>query len=113
MDNLLAAVRETATALDQKFGKDIMILDISHCTVITDYFILVTGSNPNQIQAMVDAADETLLQHGIQRRAIEGLNDAEWILMDFGDVMVHIFNEETRMYYNLERIWRDGAIVEA
>ena len=111
MEKLLNAAHDIAKALDQKFGRDILVLDISNCSVLADYFVIVTGGQPSHIQALMDTADETLHKHGLTRRAIEGVSDAQGVLMDYGDIIVHIFDAENRAYYNLERIWGDALTV--
>ena len=106
--NLLQAAKDVANALDQKFGKDIVILDISEISTIADYFIITEASNPNQVQAMVTGVEDVMGKHSIPLRHIEGIQRADWVLMDFGDVLVHIFDEESRRFYDLERTWRDA-----
>lgn len=99
-------------ALEDKKAEDIRIIDISEVSVLADYFIIATGSNPSQLQAMADNVDETLGKAGHPVKQIEGYNTANWILMDFGDIIVHVFDKENRLLYNLERIWRDGKTIE-
>ncbi|MCR5108659.1 MAG: ribosome silencing factor [Lachnospiraceae bacterium] len=106
MDN--KTVLETIVrSLEDKKGRDIKVLDISGISILSDYFILVSGSNKNQIDAMVDDILEKLHMIGVYPKNIEGRTSA-WILMDFGDIIVHIFDEESRSFYDLERIWRDS-----
>lgn len=95
-------------ALDDKKGIDITIIDISEISVIADYFIIAGGNNENQVKAMADAVDEELGKAGASSNHIEGYNSANWILMDYNDVIIHIFNQDDRLFYDLERIWRDG-----
>ncbi|MGN1180299.1 MAG: ribosome silencing factor [Suilimivivens sp.] len=99
-------------ALEDKKGEDITIIDISEVSVIADYFIIAGGSNKSQIQALSDAVDEKLGRAGLPLKQIEGYNNANWILLDFGDIIVHIFDKENRLFYDLERIWRDGKRIE-
>ena len=99
-------------ALEDKKAEDIKIIDISHVSVIADYFIIANGTNTNQIQAMSDNVEEILGKAGCHPRQIEGYKSANWILMDFQDVIIHIFDKENRLFYDLERIWRDGVMVE-
>ena len=96
------------TALSDKKGEDIKILNISEVTVLADYFIIASGSNRNQVQAMADNVEETLGKLGHETKQIEGYQSGNWILMDYQDVIVHIFDNENRLFYDLERIWRDG-----
>lgn len=99
-------------ALEDKKALDIKILDISDISTIADYFIIASGSNRNQVQAMADSVDEALGRAGHVVKNTEGYQNANWILMDFGDIIVHLFDEENRLFYDIERIWRDGKLVE-
>jgi ribosome-associated protein len=98
-------------ALEDKKALDIRILDIREVSVIADYFVIAGGANPNQIQALCDNVREKLGRAGYPEKHIEGFETANWILMDFGDLIVHIFDHENRTLYDLERIWRDGRSV--
>ncbi|MBD5477645.1 MAG: ribosome silencing factor [Lachnospiraceae bacterium] len=100
------------TALEDKKAEDIKVIDISEVSVIADYFIIANGTNNSQIQALSDNVEEKLGQAGVPLRQIEGYNNANWILLDFHDVIIHIFDKENRLFYDLERIWRDGKLVE-
>lgn len=104
--------RQAINALEDKKAEDIHVIDISEVSVVADYFIIANGSNRSQIQAMADNVQETLGRAGYAMKQVEGYNTANWILMDFGDVIVHIFDKENRLFYNLERIWRDGKAIE-
>ncbi|MBO5468277.1 MAG: ribosome silencing factor [Lachnospiraceae bacterium] len=100
-------------ALEDKKGKDIKVIDISNVSVVADYFIIASGTNRNQVQALSNNVEEKLQENKIHTRQIEGYQTASWILMDFNDVIVHIFNEEDRLFYNLEKIWLDGKVIDA
>ena len=95
-------------ALSDKKGQDIKIIDIQPVSFLADYFIIADGSNVNQVQAMADNVEEMLAKVGCECRQIEGYQSGNWILMDYKDVIVHIFCREDRLFYDLERIWRDG-----
>ena len=95
-------------ALEEKKAKDIKILDISGVSVLADYFIIASGTNRSQVQAMADNVEEILGKAGCEPKQVEGYQNANWILMDYRDVIVHIFDRENRLFYDLERIWRDG-----
>ena len=99
--------------LDEKKAIDIKIIDISKISVIADYFIIAGGSNERQVKALADNVEESLGKEGIEPKHIEGYQGANWILMDYGDVIIHVFNQEQRLFYDLERIWTDGHAVEA
>lgn len=98
-------------ALDAKKGEDIKIIEIGEITSIADYFIIANGSNTSQVDALVSAVEEALGRAGYEPKRIEGIRSASWILMDYGDIVVHVFSKEDRLFYNLERIWRDGKDV--
>lgn len=95
-------------ALEDKKAEDIHIIDISEISVIADYFIIAGGNIGNQVQALIDNVDDTLGRAGYLDRKVEGYNTANWVLMDYKDIIVHVFDKENRLFYNLERIWRDG-----
>lgn len=105
--------RIAVQALEDKKAEDLTILDISGVSVIADYFIIASGNNRNQVQAMADNAEEALGRAGYEPKQIEGYQSANWILMDYKDIILHIFSEEDRSFYDLERIWRDGKILDA
>jgi ribosome-associated protein len=100
----LIAVR----AAESKKATDIRVLDLTGITSFTDYFVICSGSNPKQIQAIADDIGLKLKEHGELPHSIEGYNQAEWILADYGDFLVHIFSEKARSYYDLERLWRNA-----
>ncbi len=99
-------------ALDEKLGKDIRIIKIDEVSVIADYLIIANGQNSLQIAALTDNVEMKMAQNGIESKRIEGNKKSTWILMDYGDVIVHVFSPEDRLFYDLERIWRDGKTVE-
>ena len=99
-------------ALEEKKAKDIKILDISGVSVLADYFIIASGSNRNQVQAMADEAQEKLYKAGYEAKQVEGYQTANWILMDYTSVVVHIFLEEARELYAIERLWSDAQKVD-
>ena len=101
-------VKIAVEALENTKGEDIEILDISEVSSLGDYFIIANGTNRSQIQAMADRVEEELYKAGYKKKDIEGYESAFWILQDFEDIIVHIFDKENRVFYDLERIWRDG-----
>ena len=98
-------------ALEDKKAEDIVVLEVGDITILADYFIIANGSNSSQVQALVDNVEEQLSKNGIEPKRIEGIGNTNWILMDYGDIIVHIFSKEDRLFYDLERIWRDGKKV--
>ncbi len=103
-----AAARIAYKALEDKKGEDIKIIDISNVSVLADYFIIANGTNKNQVQALVDNVQEELDKVGVQVKQVEGYRMGNWILLDYGDIIIHVFSKEDRLFYDLERIWRDG-----
>lgn len=99
-------------ALEDKKANDIRVISIEKISTLADFFIIASGSNRNQVQAMADNVDEKLGRAGFSGKNMEGYQNANWILLDYGDVVVHLFDEENRLFYDLERIWRDGEIVD-
>ena len=99
-------------AMEEKKAEDIRVIDISQVSVIADYFIIANGNNPSQIQAMADEVEERLYKAGYPMKQKEGYRNANWVLMDFGDIIVHIFDKENRLFYDLERIWKDGTVTD-
>ncbi|MDD6266885.1 MAG: ribosome silencing factor [Clostridium sp.] len=99
-------------SLEEKKAEDIRIIDISKISTIADYFIIANGTNRNQVQALADNVGEDCHKAGYALHQTEGYNSANWILMDYSDVIVHIFSKEDRLFYDLERIWRDGVPVD-
>ncbi|MDY2791001.1 MAG: ribosome silencing factor [Lachnospiraceae bacterium] len=99
-------------AMDDKLAKDITIIDISRVSVVADYFLIADGKNRNQVQAIANNVDEFLGKAGYHAKATEGYSTANWILMDYSDVIIHIFSTEDRAFYDLERIWKDGVEIK-
>lgn len=99
-------------ALENRKAEDVSVIDIREVSTVADYFVIANGTNQNQIQAMRDACDEALYKAGQRARQVEGNANSTWILMDYGDIIIHIFSKEDRLFYDLERIWRDGKKVD-
>ena len=110
-NNIKEMVKLAYAALEDKKAISPKIIDISKVSVMADYFIIASGSNGNQVQAMADNVMEQLGKAGYDCK-VEGYRSANWILLDFHDLIIHIFNHEDRMFYDLERIWRDGESME-
>jgi ribosome-associated protein len=103
--------REAVKAADAKQAKDLRVLDLRDITSFADFFVICTGSNSRQCQAIADEIQMTLKKLGEQANSIEGYKNAEWVLMDYGDYLIHVFSEKARAYYDLERLWRDAKVV--
>ncbi len=107
----LELVKKAVDALSDKKAEDISVIDIHNVSTIADYFIIANGSNVNQLGAMQDAVDEAMYKSGVHAKQIEGNRSSTWILMDYQDVIVHLFSKEDRLFYDLEKIWKDGKRV--
>lgn len=99
-------------ALDDKKGEDIKVIDISGISVLGDYFIITNGTSDSQVRALVENVQEKMHKAGYELKQQEGSHSGTWVLMDYGDVIVHVFDRDNRSFYNLERIWSDGKAVE-
>ena len=113
MENKKSAARLAVEALEDKKAEEIRVIDISEVSIIADYFIIAGGSNRSQIQALCDNVEEKLGKAGFLVKQVEGYDTANWVLLDFGDVIVHIFDKENRLLYDLEHLWRDGKTADA
>lgn len=99
-------------AMEEKKAEDIRVIDIAEVSSIADYFIIANGTNSSQVHAIADFVEEKLGRAGAEPKEIEGYRNANWVLMDYGDVIIHVFDRDNRLFYNLERIWKDGKPVE-
>lgn len=100
--------RTAARAADDKLGRDTVIIDVGDVLAITDFFVITSGANDRQVRAIVDDVEQHVGERwDVKPRRIEGLDALRWVLMDYGSFVVHVFDEETRHYYELERLWRD------
>lgn len=99
-------------ALEDKKAEDITLIDIAKVSVLANYFLIANGNNRNQVQAMADNVDEQLTKAGYSLKSMEGYPTGNWILMDYGDLVVHVFDRQNRLFYDLERIWRDGEQID-
>ena len=104
-------VKTAYDAFNEKKGIDIKILKVTSVTSIADYFVIVTGANPSQITALQDNAYKKLGDKGYRPTRIEGIRNSSWVLMDYSDIILHIFTTEDREFYNLDHIWKDADIV--
>lgn len=108
MDSNIA--QKIVEILEGKKAKDVKSLDISEITIITDYFVICSGTSSTHIKALADEVEEKMKEMNVELLRKEGYASARWILLDFNDVVVHIFHEEEREFYNLERLWSDGVL---
>ena len=111
MDSKVMAL-ELAKALDSKKGQDIQVLKTGELTTLADYFVICTASSSTQIKALADICEKNLKEQGEPPHHIEGHRGGTWVLLDFSAVVVHIFNDEARKFYDLERLWQDAEKVD-
>ena len=112
MNQALEMARVAYQALDEKKGEDIRVIDISGISVIGDYFVITNGTSDSQVRALVENVEEKMHKAGYAAKETEGHRSGAWVLIDFSDVIVHIFDRENRQFYNLERIWNDGKRID-
>ena len=111
-ENAKKMTKIAVAALEDKKGEDISVIDISGVSVMADYFIIANGSNELQVRALVESVEEALEKGGYEKKQREGTHKGGWILLDFTDIIIHIFDKENRLFYDLERIWRDGKSID-
>ena len=98
--------------MDEKQAEDARILNVSNITSIADYFVICSADNERKVKSIADAIEDELARQGTEPRFKEGFDTSRWILLDYGDIIVHVFDRENRVFYDLERIWRDGKQVD-
>ena len=103
--------KEAVKAIDSKRGTNIKLIKVGDVSIIADYFVIATGQSSTQVKALADEVEYQLKEKGENVSHIEGYRSDTWILLDYIDVVVHVFSEEAREYYNLERLWEDGEII--
>ncbi|MGB4779140.1 ribosome silencing factor [Microbacterium sp.] len=104
-------VQIAAAAAEAKGAEDLLAFDVSDPLPLVDVFLLATGSSERNVAAIADAVEEAMLDEGVKRLRREGRQEARWVLLDFGDLVVHVFHEQERVFYGLERLWKDCPIV--
>ncbi len=110
-DRAISLTQVAARAADAKQGDDIVALDVSGPLPLTDVFLLVTGRNERNVQSIAGEVEDRMIEAGAKPLRREGRAEGRWILLDFGDVVVHVFHEEERLFYSLERLWKDCPVV--
>jgi ribosome-associated protein len=111
--NPLDLARAAAVAADDKGGRDVVVLDVSEILTIADAFVIVSAGNTRLVAAVAEEVEERLAaQHGLRPAAVEGLDARRWVLIDYGDIIVHVFLDEERTYYRLERLYGDAPRIE-
>ena len=112
MNKELDAAFALYKAIDAKFGKDITLLDLRGITPIADFFFIVTGGSAPQLAALSEAAEEVMKAYDIPLKHREGVKSANWTLLDFGDIVVHLFDQESREYYDIDHTWADAKMLK-
>ena len=112
MESKDLAVR-IAQVLDKKKADSLKVLKVRDLTVLTDYFVIATGSSTTHVRSLAEEAEYQLGLEGEKPLRSEGWDTQRWILLDYGDIVIHLFDEENRLFYDLERIWRDGKVMDA
>lgn len=108
----VTTARLAADAIADKKGQDIVLLEVGDLFIITEVFVIGTGTSRPHVQTLAEQVEENLAKHGRKPLRDEGLPEAEWVLLDYGDLMVHLFQPSARAYYDLERLWRDAPLIE-
>ena len=111
-DNSAIMAKLAYNAIAEKKGEDIRVIDIREISVIADYFVIATAKNSSQMEALIDAVEESLYKAGYGEADKEGNQRSSWVLLDYKDIIVHVFSKEDRLFYDLDRIWRDGKPVD-
>ncbi|PWK16022.1 ribosome silencing factor [Tumebacillus permanentifrigoris] len=107
-ERVLELARFAADAAADKKANDVVLLDIANLSALADYFIICSGNSNTQVQAIANGVVEKMEKRGVYKKSMEGYDEARWVLVDFGDVVIHVFRAEEREFYNLERVWGDA-----
>lgn len=105
---ILELTQEIGRYLSSKKAEDILLIDVREKTTLCDYFVIASGRNTTQVRALCENLEEHLSKQGLEPRRTEGVREGRWGVLDYGDVVVHIFNDESRLFYHLERLWTEG-----
>lgn len=108
----IRTARTAASAIADKKGEDIVLLDLSALLVVTDVFVVASGTSNRHVKSLVDDVEEALRPLGRRPLRREGVDHGEWVLLDYGDVVIHVFDRQTRAYYELERLWADAPAID-
>jgi ribosome-associated protein len=108
----LETAKQAVKILDSKKAKELKIIGIKDLSVLADYFVLATGTSSTHVKALADEVEFQLREQGVEPRHTEGYRSNSWILIDYGSVLVHVFTEESRRFYDLDRLWQDGEILD-
>ncbi len=112
MQNIEENVKFIRNVMEDKKAENIKVIYIGEISVMADYFVICSAGNSSQLEAIIDSVSEELAKKQLYCKKVEGNRNSGWILMDYGDIVVHVFTREDREFYNLERIWRDGKVID-
>lgn len=104
-------LQDVVNIVEEKKGRDVVLLDLQGISLVTDYFLIVTGNSTTQVKAIADNVSEKLPNLGLPVLRVEGLQESKWVLVDCGDLVVHVMTPDQREFYNLERLWGDAKVV--
>ncbi|MBM6828290.1 ribosome silencing factor [Anaerotignum lactatifermentans] len=107
----MEAAKIAQAALDDKMGQDIQVLDLRGLSNVAEFFVIASGNNVNHLRAMADEVEQKLFQAGVKMHHSEGYSGGTWILLDFGSILIHLFNKEEREFYGLEHVWSDAKTI--
>ena len=108
----MEVLKQIYKSLDEHKGNNIKLIDISGISIMADYFVIASGLNQNHVHALCDYLEEDMHKAGVHYDHVEGYDAANWVLIDFGDIIVHIFDDASREFYDLEHIWHDGKLID-
>ncbi len=111
-NNANEMIKVIYNAIDDKLGEEIKIICIDEISSLAEYFVIANGKNPNQVRAIADSVEDACAKNDIELLHSEGYRGRDWVLLDYGKVIVHVFDDESRTFYNLERIWGDGKTID-
>lgn len=111
MSDSKAKALKIADILNEKKGLDILLMELTGITLVADYFVIASGRSTTQVQALAHHVLEKMYEEGFTELRVEGKNEGRWVLVDYGDVVVHVFQEEDREFYNLEKLWGNASII--
>jgi len=112
MDSIKEMAYDIVGLIDEKLGSDIVLMEVSKISSLADYFIIASGNTPRQINAIVENVESGMEKKGYFAKQKEGNRDCNWMLVDYGDIIVHVFNKDQREFYNLEKLWCDAKITK-
>ncbi|SDK57356.1 ribosome silencing factor [Natronincola ferrireducens] len=110
-NDIIRLVAKIVESIDDKLGQDIVVLDLNGVSTLCDYFVITSTSSTRQVKAIVDEVEGKLMEEGISISHKEGYDTGKWVLLDYRDVVVHVFHKEDREFYNIEGIWKDATII--